>query len=102
MGEQEDEVELDEGKRLTKELAELQDKFKAKRHEVLLLLADFENNKKRFTKERESRQRAAFVNYAQRMVDLYAEFDKFAKTRHGKGEMSDACKSFREGKVLTN
>merc|ERR1712039_111127 len=101
MGEQEDEVELDEGKRLTKELAELQDKFKAKRHEVLLLLADFENNKKRFTKERESRQRAASVNFAQKMVDVYLEFDAVAKRTHGKGELSEACKGFREGIELT-
>merc|ERR1712217_1019388 len=36
---------VDEGTRLKKELTELQDKFKAKRHEVLLSLADFENNK---------------------------------------------------------
>lgn len=96
-----EEEPVDEGTRLQKELTDLQEKFKARRHEVLLSLADFENNKKRFTKERDSRKRAANVNFAQKMVDLFIEFDTLTTQRHGKGELSDACQSFREGIVMT-
>ena len=40
---------------------------------LLLLLADFENNKKRFLKEREDRRRSSVANFATRMIQVGAK-----------------------------
>ncbi|CAK9099592.1 unnamed protein product, partial [Durusdinium trenchii] len=83
------EVEEAPEKLLQKELADLQELVRQNKHELLLSLADFENNKKRFLKEREDRRRSSMASFATKMVqalhegvaltrDLYkASLDKF-------------------------
>lgn len=90
------ETPLSEQEVLERDLAELQDKVRAKKHELLMSLADFENNKKRFAKEREARRRRALVNFATKMTEVYSEFDAFAKP-----SSSGACKGLHEGVALT-
>mmetsp|Transcript_40058 Transcript_40058/g.74679 ORF Transcript_40058/g.74679 Transcript_40058/m.74679 type:complete len:268 (+) Transcript_40058:55-858(+) len=82
---------------LEKELAALQDSVRARKHELLLSLADFENNKKRFTKEREDRRRASMVNFATEMIKVYGHFDAFAAEKHDAG----AVRALHEGVALT-
>jgi len=97
-----EEVKADEepqDARLKRELTEIQDEVKAKKHELLLTLADFENNKKRFAKERESRQRTATVGFARQMVDTYSAFEELL-VAHSE-QSSEAGQSLLEGVVLT-
>mmetsp|Transcript_880 Transcript_880/g.2625 ORF Transcript_880/g.2625 Transcript_880/m.2625 type:complete len:297 (-) Transcript_880:33-923(-) len=88
---------------LRREAAELQEKLRSKKHDLLLALADFENNKKRCTKERESRRRGATVHFAKRMVGVYADFELLATPVNADAESSSsgACEALREGVVLT-
>jgi len=81
---------------LERELPELQDKVRAKKHELLMSLADFENNKKRFAKEREARRKRALANFATKMTEVYSEFDAFAVPSR-----SGACQGLHEGVALT-
>lgn len=91
-----------QGETLRKEVAELQDKVKSKKQELLLSLADFENTKKRFSKEREARNRGATTHFAKKMVETYVEFNALtAAGEAGSGELSEAGQSFHEGIVLT-
>lgn len=95
--------ELSPMERLQAELDELQEKSKQKKRELLLALADFENNKKKLTKERENRRRAASANFARRMVDVYTEFDELPSLRAssaGKEEGSPYL-ALQEGVALT-
>lgn len=98
--EEEKPVEEAEEARLQRELTELQEKLKAKKHELLLALADFENNKKRFTRERESRRRAATTAFAGKMVDVYAEFEDLVAAPRGEASGGPA-QALGEGVVLT-
>jgi len=82
-------------KKLEKELADLQDQIKAKKHELLLSLADFENNKKRFSKEREDRRKRATLNFSTRMIEVFSEFDAFAAPAK-----PGACQGLHEGVAM--
>lgn len=82
---------------LAKELAQLQEDIRAKKHELLLSLADFENNKKRFQKEREDRRKRATANFATAMIEVYTDFDKVAMLPH-----SGKCEALHEGVALTH
>lgn len=90
--------ETEEAK-LTRELSELEEKVKAKKHELLLAFADFENNKKRYAKERESRQRTATAGFAGRMVGVFTEFEELV-VDHGE-QSREAGQALLEGVVLT-
>jgi len=91
-----------QGELLRQELAQLQDKVKAKKHELLLSLAEFENTKKRFTKEREVRRRGTTVHFAKKIIDAYIEFDTLTgRVDASSDELSPPCQSFHEGIVLT-
>lgn len=72
----------------------------AKKHDLLLTLADFENNKKRFLKERESRQRTATVGFARQVVETYSAFEELLAA-HSE-QSSEAGQSLLEGVVLTH
>jgi len=82
------------------ELKALEEQLRAKKHEVLLAFADFENNKKRYMKERQIRRRNATVNFARKMVEVHDEFDELARAAPPE-EPSDASKVLQEGVVLT-
>lgn len=97
-----DKVEETEEVRLQRELAELQEKVKARKHKLLSALAEFENNKKRFANERASRQRTATKAFASKMVDVYTEFeDLVAAPLMGQASEGAASEALREGVVLT-
>jgi len=92
--------EESEAEKLQQELDELQEKIKAKKHELLLSLADFENNKKKYEKERNTRRRHATVNFARKAVELYAEFEKELLVKDTK-DQTESCKALYEGVVMT-
>lgn len=94
--------ELSPVERLEVELEELQETSRAKKKELLLALADFENNKKKYMKERETRRRYASVNFATRMVGVYSEFEELPalKVLEGAQEGSPVL-SLQEGVSLT-
>jgi len=79
-----------------KELDEVQDKIREEKHSLLLALADFENKKKKYASERESRRRTAMLSFAQRLSEVYDQFDELAHSRHG-----EACQALQEGIGLT-
>ncbi|CAK0843602.1 unnamed protein product, partial [Prorocentrum cordatum] len=85
--------------KLKRELAELQEEVKAKKHDLLMTLADFENNKKRFAKERETRKRTATVGFARQMVDTYSTFEELLVAHNE--QSSEAGQALLEGVVLT-
>jgi len=103
--EAEAEVEVEELspiERLNQELEELQDKSRAKKKELLLGLADFQNNNKKSMKERESRRRSATANFARRMVDVYDEFEELpAFNREVVKEEGSPVLALQEGVSLT-
>mmetsp|Transcript_62645 Transcript_62645/g.159304 ORF Transcript_62645/g.159304 Transcript_62645/m.159304 type:complete len:298 (+) Transcript_62645:76-969(+) len=86
---------------LEKELAEAEAKLKTEKHELLLALADFENNKKKNLVERDGRRRNAMVNCARKLVDVYSEFDQFAHAEDKIDSLSDSCKALQEGINMT-
>ncbi|CAK0843601.1 unnamed protein product, partial [Prorocentrum cordatum] len=86
--------------KLKRELAELQEEVKAKKHDLLMTLADFENNKKRFPQERETRKRTATVGFARQMVDTYSTFEDTLLVAHNE-QSSEAGQALLEGVVLT-
>eukprot|EP00441_Pelagodinium_beii_P024332 CAMPEP_0197656672 /NCGR_PEP_ID=MMETSP1338-20131121/42836_1 /TAXON_ID=43686 ORGANISM="Pelagodinium beii, Strain RCC1491" /NCGR_SAMPLE_ID=MMETSP1338 /ASSEMBLY_ACC=CAM_ASM_000754 /LENGTH=275 /DNA_ID=CAMNT_0043232779 /DNA_START=53 /DNA_END=880 /DNA_ORIENTATION=- len=92
-----EEAEAEEApeKKLEKELADLQVKVKAKKHELLMSLADFENNKKRFSKEREDRRKRTTINFSTRMVEVFSKFDAFASPAP-----QGACQGLHEGVAM--
>lgn len=98
--EKEPEVEVSPEDKLRQEVSELQEKLRSQKHEHLLSLADFENNKKRYAKEREARRRRATRNFAEKMVDVYVEFDAIAAASPKTGS-SEACQALHEGIVMT-
>jgi len=81
-----------------RELDELQEKARVKKNELLLSLADFENTKKRFAKERASRQRTATTSFLRRLVDVYTEFDELPAFR---ADEVEGAAPLREGVTLT-
>ncbi|CAE7840838.1 grpE [Symbiodinium microadriaticum] len=81
---------------LEKELAALQENVRARKHELLLSLADFENNKKRFSKEREDRRKSSMANFATEMIKVYGQFDAFAVEKH-----TGAVQGLHQGVALT-
>ncbi|CAE6921555.1 grpE [Symbiodinium sp. CCMP2592] len=81
---------------LEKELAALQENVRARKHELLLSLADFENNKKRFSKEREDRRKSSMANFATEMIKVYGQFDAFAAEKH-----TGAVQGLHQGVALT-
>lgn len=86
---------------LKKEADAVTEKLKTKKHELLLALADFENNKKRFVKERESRRRTATTKFARKVVDVYVEFDSVTTSTASAGNLSEQCQALCEGVVMT-
>jgi len=86
---------------LQRELTEAQEKMKKEKHELLLALADFENNKKRYQTECQARRFSATTNFATKMVDVYAKFDELAHSEDNVEQLSDSCKALQEGVVLT-
>jgi len=93
--------ELSPVERLQQELDELQDQSRAKKKELLLALADFENNKKKFMKEREGRRRTANTNFARRMVDIYREFEDLPAFKSSGTEEGSPCAALQEGVTMT-
>lgn len=95
--------ELSEVEQLAAELSDVQEKVKTKKHELLLALADFENSKKKYLRERQVRQRNAIVNFARKMVETYDEFEasELAKRAAEGEEHTEACLALREGVHLT-
>mmetsp|Transcript_9218 Transcript_9218/g.19776 ORF Transcript_9218/g.19776 Transcript_9218/m.19776 type:complete len:324 (-) Transcript_9218:66-1037(-) len=91
--------------KLKAELSELQEKVKVGKHELLLALADFENNKKRFAKECKARKRRSTADFARKVIDVYTEFDTFAApvpaADGAEAELSEPCQALREGIILT-
>lgn len=81
--------------KLRREVAELQGEMKERRHKVLLALADYENDKKKLTKERDARHRRAIVGFATRMVDVYGKFG--TKLPVNAEATGDAQASLQEG-----
>ncbi|CAE8608442.1 unnamed protein product, partial [Polarella glacialis] len=77
---------------LQDELTAVQEKVRAKKHELLLSLADYENNKKKYLREREDRRKRSTTNFATKTVEVYAEFDRFATPSTG-----GACQGIHEG-----
>jgi len=71
-------AEASPGDKLRKELADLEEKAKSTRNDVLLSLATFENEKKQHLKEVESKRRRATENFARRMVGLQHKLDAAA------------------------
>jgi molecular chaperone GrpE len=99
----EEEKELTPVERLQKELDEVTEKRGKKKRELLLALADFENNKKKLTKEREGRRSKASANFATSMVEVYREFEELPSLNakietDGEG---NACAALQEGIALT-
>lgn len=91
----EEKVPEDLDARLRRDVADMQEQVKQKRHKLLLALADFENDKKKLAKERDVRHRRAVVGFAERMVDVYGKFDtKFPADAKTSG---DAQASLQEG-----
>jgi len=86
---------------LEKELAEAQEKITKERHELLLALAEFENNKKRNQTECQRRRRAASVNFATKMVEVYGKFDELTHSEDKAEDVTESCKALLEGVVLT-
>eukprot|EP00928_Gymnodinium_smaydae_P059565 TRINITY_DN4292_c0_g1_i1.p1 TRINITY_DN4292_c0_g1~~TRINITY_DN4292_c0_g1_i1.p1 ORF type:complete len:292 (+),score=100.79 TRINITY_DN4292_c0_g1_i1:261-1136(+) len=93
------EPELTEAEKVEKALAEAQESLKAKKHELLLTLADFENSRKKFLKEREVRRRNASVTFARKMVEVYGELEELTGKRPE--EMTPACEALFDGVVMT-
>eukprot|EP00927_Polykrikos_kofoidii_P073716 TRINITY_DN69734_c0_g1_i1.p1 TRINITY_DN69734_c0_g1~~TRINITY_DN69734_c0_g1_i1.p1 ORF type:complete len:319 (+),score=73.05 TRINITY_DN69734_c0_g1_i1:63-1019(+) len=94
-----EEKELSEVEKLQKILEELEEKKKAKRTELLLALADFENHKKKYMRERLARRRNATINFARKMVEVYGEFqDAFTQKSE---DVHESCEALLEGIVLT-
>jgi len=87
---------------LQKQLEDLQEKVKAEKHNLLLALADFENNKKRYLRERESRRRTATVNFATRLIETYDKFDDLVHAEDNMENLSEACQGLQEGITLTH
>lgn len=97
-----DEQELSPMERLQVELEELQETSRKKKQELLLALADFENNKKKYMKERETRRRYASVNFATRMVAVYSEFEELpALNRLEPAQEGSPVLALQEGVSLT-
>lgn len=84
-------------KLLQKELTDLQELVRQNKHELLLSLADFENNKKRFLKEREDRRRNSMSNFATKMIQVYGKLNDFAVEKHNSG----TAQALHEGVALT-
>lgn len=84
-------------KLLQKELTDLQELVRQNKHELLLSLADFENNKKRFLKEREDRRRSSMSNFATKMIQVYGKLNDFAVEKHNSG----TAQALHEGVALT-
>lgn len=97
----EPEVQLSPVERLQKELDELQEKSRAKKKELLLGLADFQNNNKKSLKERESRRRSATANFGRRMIDVYSEFEELQAFKSEVGKDEQALLALQEGVSLT-
>lgn len=97
--------ELSEADKLQSEVEKLEEKKRAKRTELLLALADFENHKKRFMKERQVRRRNATVNFSRKMVEVYDEFQQelagSLAAGGGNDEPHESCQALLEGVVLT-
>lgn len=97
------EEELTPVERLQRDLDDFTERSRGKKKDLLLALADFENTKKKYTKEREGRRRIASTNFARRMVEVYKEFEEvsaFKISTEGKEEGSPIA-ALQEGVSLT-
>jgi len=86
--------------KLEKELQKAEEEVKKQKSELLLSLADFENNKKKYQNERLTRRRNAMVNFANRMVDVYEEIEEISSFEP-KEELSASSQALQEGVTLT-
>lgn len=96
--------ELSPVERLRRDLEDFQERSRGKKKELLLAFADFENSKKKFMKERESRRRTATANFARRMVDVYREFEDLPALKvdsSAEKVEGSPCVALQEGVSLT-
>eukprot|EP00438_Fugacium_kawagutii_P022494 Skav231350 [mRNA] locus=scaffold5039:11052:14260:+ [translate_table: standard] len=82
---------------LQKELADMQELVSKSKHELLLSLAEFENNKKLFLKQREDRRKSSMSNFATKMIQVYGQLNDFAIEKHNSG----TAQALHEGVALT-
>lgn len=94
------EPELSPAQKLQKELEELTKKAAEKQNQVLLKLAEFENEKKKNQKIMKQRETVALSGFAREMTAVFEELDE--TTRIGQTAESPECvETLREGVVLT-
>mmetsp|Transcript_5966 Transcript_5966/g.13137 ORF Transcript_5966/g.13137 Transcript_5966/m.13137 type:complete len:222 (+) Transcript_5966:91-756(+) len=86
--------------KLQKEVDALAEKLKADKHNLLLALADFENQKKRFATERKSHQNSAMKRFSQRVCDIFVEFEELLASMERATE-DGPLKTLQEGLDLT-
>eukprot|EP00811_Abedinium_folium_P002753 NODE_12529_length_1219_cov_5.320513.p1 GENE.NODE_12529_length_1219_cov_5.320513~~NODE_12529_length_1219_cov_5.320513.p1 ORF type:complete len:312 (+),score=99.16 NODE_12529_length_1219_cov_5.320513:64-999(+) len=99
-------VEAEEVKEIKKTpLEELQQEHEAlmnenakRRQKLLLLLADFENDKKRFQRARHNRRRGAIVSFSEVMIGALGEFDKAPELQ---GSAEGPTEALQQGVDLT-
>mmetsp|Transcript_41880 Transcript_41880/g.76100 ORF Transcript_41880/g.76100 Transcript_41880/m.76100 type:complete len:245 (-) Transcript_41880:83-817(-) len=94
------EKEKTEAEKLQLEVDALTQKLKAEKHNLLLALADFENEKKKFAKERQSHQSSAVRRFSQRVCDIFVEFEELQASSE-KATEDGALKNLQEGLDMT-
>lgn len=94
--------EKSEAEQQRTELEDLTEQMQAKRKRLLLALANFENDKKRFMRERTARTRRATVAFGDAMIDALEEFDRLPEFDIADGENpSRSCQTLQQGVTLT-
>lgn len=92
--------ELSPAEKLQQELEDFTKKAAEKQHQVLLKLAEFENEKKKNQKILKQRETLVLSGFAREMVAVYEELDEVTKL--GQSEDPIECvETLREGVVLT-
>mmetsp|Transcript_107 Transcript_107/g.297 ORF Transcript_107/g.297 Transcript_107/m.297 type:complete len:232 (-) Transcript_107:80-775(-) len=92
--------EKTEAEKLQLEVDTLAQKLKSEKHNLLLALADFENDKKKFAAERKSRQHSAVKRFSQRVCEIFVEFEEL-QTSSEKASEDGALKNLQEGLDMT-
>lgn len=96
----EEEAKLSPAAKLQKELEELTKKASEKQHQVLLKLADFENEKRSNQKIVKQRETLTMSNFSREMITVFEELDE--ATKIGQSQDSPECvETLREGVELT-
>eukprot|EP00747_Dinoflagellata_sp_TGD_P183236 gnl/TRDRNA2_/TRDRNA2_37976_c0_seq2.p1 gnl/TRDRNA2_/TRDRNA2_37976_c0~~gnl/TRDRNA2_/TRDRNA2_37976_c0_seq2.p1 ORF type:complete len:313 (-),score=74.82 gnl/TRDRNA2_/TRDRNA2_37976_c0_seq2:404-1342(-) len=94
-----DEAPKDALKPLREKVEELEKKVAQKKNDLLLSMADFQNERNKFTKERELRRRNANTEFARRILPVYLEFSDLSLG--GGDDASPAVQGLQEGISLT-